>query len=331
MPDGPAASLDKEWPLIRVQALHCAECSALFAPRLLAAIDGVLRLAASWAAEPDAPSTSLRAEGAVRALHACAAEVERAVALECFADGEIAAGQVIHPISAGDPWDDLVAKVAAHRAERGGEPVKLNGTAKATLKDHGVSQAEWARRHFADGRWHGDTCGCPDDRCIGYHHDAGEDCGCLHTLLRRAAEEDRLAAADVPVTAVTAAIGSTSRAGDADAWAEAGGKTVGALLARRDLLTAILAAAARVIREDERKRLFAELGNDHFVIFKPDGWTTEHSVECRLSGRMSECKWHEAVKRIADGYDPELAGRWRIADIDSEGLPSLERVEGTGA
>jgi hypothetical protein len=62
--------------------------------------------------------------------------------------------------------------------------VKLNDTAKAQLRDHGVSQAEWARRHFGDGRWHGDACGCPDDRCAdGYHHDDGEDCGCLPALL----------------------------------------------------------------------------------------------------------------------------------------------------
>jgi hypothetical protein len=31
--------------------------------------------------------------------------------------------------------------------------------------------------------WTGDSCGCPDDRCIGEHHDSGEDCGCLSALL----------------------------------------------------------------------------------------------------------------------------------------------------
>ena len=60
---------------------------------------------------------------------------------------------------------------------------KLNEDAKITLRNAGVSQAAWARAHFADGRWHGDACGCPDDRCIGYHHEARDDCGCLPALL----------------------------------------------------------------------------------------------------------------------------------------------------
>jgi len=62
----------------------------------------------------------------------------------------------------------------------------LNATAKATLRAAGISQAGWARAHFADGRWHGDACGCSDDRCTGYHHDVGEDCGCLPALLKQA-------------------------------------------------------------------------------------------------------------------------------------------------
>jgi hypothetical protein len=47
----------------------------------------------------------------------------------------------------------------------------------------GIAQVEWARRWFRDGKWHGDACGCPDDRCIGFHHDADEGCGCLAALL----------------------------------------------------------------------------------------------------------------------------------------------------
>jgi hypothetical protein len=35
--------------------------------------------------------------------------------------------------------------------------------------------------------WGGDSCGCPDDRCIGHHHDAGEDCGCLRVALEHVA------------------------------------------------------------------------------------------------------------------------------------------------
>src|SRR5258708_7225671 len=60
----------------------------------------------------------------------------------------------------------------------------LNGDAKAALRDAGVSQAAWARANFSpDGGWLGDACGCPDDRCIGYHHYANEACGCLPALL----------------------------------------------------------------------------------------------------------------------------------------------------
>lgn len=61
----------------------------------------------------------------------------------------------------------------------------LNAGTKAALRDAGVSQAEWARANWsASGRWHGDACGCPDNRCIGFHHYAEEDCGCLRTLLQ---------------------------------------------------------------------------------------------------------------------------------------------------
>lgn len=60
----------------------------------------------------------------------------------------------------------------------------LNSTAKATLKAAGVTQAEWARANYMQsGKWSGDACGCPDDRCVGFHHDGPDDCGCLPTSL----------------------------------------------------------------------------------------------------------------------------------------------------
>ena len=76
----------------------------------------------------------------------------------------------------------------------------LNADAKAALRDAGVSQAEWARANWSSsGRWSGDACGCPDDRCIGYHHYDGEDCGCLQTLLQSyVAGEDRTFAVTRP-------------------------------------------------------------------------------------------------------------------------------------
>jgi hypothetical protein len=61
---------------------------------------------------------------------------------------------------------------------------RLNSYAKAELRDAGVSQAAWARANYpADGTWGGDACGCPDDRCIGFHHHGPGDCGCLPVLL----------------------------------------------------------------------------------------------------------------------------------------------------
>jgi hypothetical protein len=63
---------------------------------------------------------------------------------------------------------------------------KLNEDAKAALRDAGVSQAAWARANYStDGSFLGDACGCPDDRCIGYHHFDAEDCGCLPVLLEQ--------------------------------------------------------------------------------------------------------------------------------------------------
>lgn len=62
--------------------------------------------------------------------------------------------------------------------------MKLNATAKTVLREAGVSQTAWARANwFPGGRWSGDACGCPDDRCRGYHHARSEDCGCLRALL----------------------------------------------------------------------------------------------------------------------------------------------------
>jgi hypothetical protein len=75
----------------------------------------------------------------------------------------------------------------------------LNAAAKAALRDVGVTQVDWAREWFpCNGKpgdlsteigrpvWLGDACGCPDDRCTGYHHDENEECGCLKALLAEA-------------------------------------------------------------------------------------------------------------------------------------------------
>lgn len=50
---------------------------------------------------------------------------------------------------------------------------RLNHAAKATLREYGITQAGWLRAHPSC-----DVCGCPDDRCIGYHHGSSDDDGC---------------------------------------------------------------------------------------------------------------------------------------------------------
>jgi hypothetical protein len=66
--------------------------------------------------------------------------------------------------------------------------VKLSASARETIKwfrPGEVTIAGYTRHRFADGVWHGDACGCLDDRCIGYHHDEGEECGCLPAWLEQ--------------------------------------------------------------------------------------------------------------------------------------------------
>jgi hypothetical protein len=67
---------------------------------------------------------------------------------------------------------------------------------------------------------------------------------------------------------------------------------------------------------------------DHFVTFTKYNWSIEHSLQCRMDGEMQRgCKFERAIVTVSAGgpYDDQL-GRWRITDIDSEGLPSLERA-----
>lgn len=69
---------------------------------------------------------------------------------------------------------------------------RLNATALAVLRDSGVSPGLWARANYsADGKWFGDVCGCPDDRCAnGFHHIGADDCGCLPVLLAEFLKHD---------------------------------------------------------------------------------------------------------------------------------------------
>lgn len=67
---------------------------------------------------------------------------------------------------------------------------ELNPAARESLEAAGIDPAEWIRTGGSwtgspsvDGQWHGDQCGCTDRRCIGYHHQSDEDCGCLPVLI----------------------------------------------------------------------------------------------------------------------------------------------------
>ena len=61
---------------------------------------------------------------------------------------------------------------------------RLNAWATRVLTSAGFTESQWAVENgWSDGIWHGDACGCSDDRCIGHHHYQGEECGCLPVLL----------------------------------------------------------------------------------------------------------------------------------------------------
>lgn len=88
---------------------------------------------------------------------------------------------------------------------------QLNQAARETLRWAGLTPGVWAKRHGYDSAkaWRGDECGCPDDRCIGYHHDAEEECGCLPALIEELRRDERKLAAARPVWAAhLSAIGS---------------------------------------------------------------------------------------------------------------------------
>lgn len=115
------------------------------------------------------------------------------------------------------------------------------------------------------------------------------------------------------------AISATSRLGQMPDWQHVPPE------ARADW-RAVADAVRMVVAADERQRIYAEIGSDHHVTFTEDRWTVEHSLECRLSGQMPQCAYHQAIAAIAADFEPADLGRWRIASI-SEGLPDLERAD----
>lgn len=61
--------------------------------------------------------------------------------------------------------------------------MKLNQIARETIKSAGATIASYVRHYSRCDEWRGDACGCVDDRCIGYHHDECDECGCLSAWL----------------------------------------------------------------------------------------------------------------------------------------------------
>ncbi len=59
----------------------------------------------------------------------------------------------------------------------------ISRAAARSISDAGLTTSAYIRHHSPDGVWRGDSCGCTDDRCIGYHHGTGADCGCLPVLI----------------------------------------------------------------------------------------------------------------------------------------------------
>ncbi len=69
----------------------------------------------------------------------------------------------------------------------------MDTTAKRIIQRAGLTVSAYVSHYSGpDGLWYGDSCGCTDDRCIGYHHYDQHDCGCLPVLI------DEMLAATAP-------------------------------------------------------------------------------------------------------------------------------------
>lgn len=65
--------------------------------------------------------------------------------------------------------------------------MSLSRVARRQIRESGLTIAAYIRDWCPDDRWLGDSCGCPDDRCIGYHHDENEECSCLDVTIAEVA------------------------------------------------------------------------------------------------------------------------------------------------
>ena len=62
----------------------------------------------------------------------------------------------------------------------------LSRDARDTIRASGITVKAYIRHWAGTDTWGGDRCGCPDDRCIGCHHEASEECDCLPVCIEEA-------------------------------------------------------------------------------------------------------------------------------------------------
>lgn len=58
-----------------------------------------------------------------------------------------------------------------------------------------ITRRQWIEWCHGPGEttWHGDRCGCSDDRCIGFHHDEDDECSCLPAMIDERGESRQAA------------------------------------------------------------------------------------------------------------------------------------------
>jgi hypothetical protein len=75
--------------------------------------------------------------------------------------------------------------------------------------------------------------------------------------------------------------------------------------------------------DDLEEAIHNLLGRDHVVVVNKDGWVLEHSLECRLSGRMAECHLNYD---LTDYGAPVKPGRYRC-QWDPDGIIDFEPIK----
>jgi len=65
----------------------------------------------------------------------------------------------------------------------------LSQHARLVIESAGLTVENYVGHHSHDAAWHGDECGCTDDRCIGFHHAEDQSCGCLPVLIEEVLDQ----------------------------------------------------------------------------------------------------------------------------------------------